>query len=317
MIYLLYVLVAAGVVSLSVKASDYVDLLDRKTSLSGAFIGGILLSAITSLPELFTSISATMFLGEPGLCLGNILGSDLFNVAALSLLVLVFFRSFGRTELSDSHRMTALLVFGCYVAVVLNWAGVLDFSVLTISVTSVCIIVLYALSVRYLSADNGSAAAQPDETDDSPLTVRQIVVRFVVVSIGIIALSIVITYVTDGIADRLNLGQGVAGALFLGIATSLPEVSSTVALFRMGNFDIAFGNIIGSNLFNFIIMAVVDILYIHSSVYDFSDPQTVTLMLCGTAALPFLWLFMKYRSRWTQLVCPVVIIICYAAFLLI
>lgn len=83
MIYLLYLLVAAGVVLFSVKASEYVDLLDKKTSLSGAFIGGIMLSAVTSLPELFTSISATVLIHQPGLCLGNILGSDLFNMAML------------------------------------------------------------------------------------------------------------------------------------------------------------------------------------------------------------------------------------------
>ena len=89
MIYLAYLIVAAGVVWFSVKASDYVDLLDKKTNLSGAFIGGILLSAVTSLPELFTSISSTVFLDAPSLCIGNILGSDLFNVAALSVVILI------------------------------------------------------------------------------------------------------------------------------------------------------------------------------------------------------------------------------------
>ena len=51
MIYVLYVIVAAGVVWLSIKASQYVDMLEKTTNLSGAFIGGILLSAVTSLPE--------------------------------------------------------------------------------------------------------------------------------------------------------------------------------------------------------------------------------------------------------------------------
>ena len=75
MIFVIYAIIAAAVTFLSVKAADYVDLIDKKTSLSGAFIGGILLSAVTSLPELFTSLSSTLLLDEPGLCLGNILGS--------------------------------------------------------------------------------------------------------------------------------------------------------------------------------------------------------------------------------------------------
>ncbi|MGL5313577.1 MAG: sodium:calcium antiporter, partial [Peptostreptococcaceae bacterium] len=80
MIYLSYAIVATIVVFLSIKAAKYVDLIDKTTSLSGAFIGGILLSAVTSLPELLTTISATAWLDSPGLSVGNILGSNLFNL---------------------------------------------------------------------------------------------------------------------------------------------------------------------------------------------------------------------------------------------
>ena len=313
MIYLAYLIVAAGVVWFSVKASDYVDLLDKKTNLSGAFIGGIMLSAVTSLPELFTSISATVLIGEPGLCLGNILGSDLFNMAMLSFFLLLFTRTFAKASLSASHRVVTLFVLACYVLLILDWLDILNVNILSVSLTSVCIVILYVLSVRYMSAEDGTG--DDTEEDTSPLTVKQVAVRFVAVSIGIVALSIIITYITDAISIRLNLGQGMAGALFLGIATSLPEAASTVTLLRMGNVDIAFGNIVGSNIFNFIIMAVVDILY-HGSVYDFSDPQTVVLMLCGAAALPVMWLMMKFRNKWNKIACPVWILACYVVFLM-
>ena len=62
MIYILYLVLAAGVVFSSNLAAKYVDILDKQTRLSGAFIGGVMLSAVTSLPELFTSISSTVFL---------------------------------------------------------------------------------------------------------------------------------------------------------------------------------------------------------------------------------------------------------------
>lgn len=312
MIYLAYLIVAAGVVWFSVKASNYVDLLDKKTSLSGAFIGGIMLSAVTSLPELFTSISATVLIGQPGLCLGNILGSDLFNMAMLSFFLLMFTRTFTKARISASHRVVTLFVFLCYVLLMLDWLDLLNINILSVSLTSICIVILYILSVRYLAAED---SGEEEQADTSPLTVKQVAIRFVAVSIGIVALSIVITYITDDISVRLHLGQGMAGALFLGIATSLPEAASTVTLLRMGNVDIAFGNIVGSNIFNFIIMAVVDILY-RGSVYDFSDPQTVVLMLCGAAALPAMWLMMKYRNIWTKIACPVWILACYVAFLL-
>ena len=96
MIFVIYALVAAAVTMLSIKAADYVELIDKKTSLSGAFIGGILLSAVTSLPELFTSLSSTLLLDEPGLCIGNILGSNLFNLTALAVMIVIFSRTFAR-----------------------------------------------------------------------------------------------------------------------------------------------------------------------------------------------------------------------------
>lgn len=75
MIYIIYLAIAAAVVLISVKLSEYVDLLDRTTDISGAFIGGVMLAAVTSLPELFTSIAATLFVNQPDLVIGNVLGA--------------------------------------------------------------------------------------------------------------------------------------------------------------------------------------------------------------------------------------------------
>lgn len=311
MIFVLYALVAAGVCFVSVKASDYIDLLDRKTKLSGAFLGGILLSAVTSLPELFTSITAAVFVGQPELCLGNILGSDLFNLAALSFFILLFWRGFSQAKLSASHRMVTVLTFGCYLAVLADLLYTKP-QRFPISLTSIVIVVLYACSVRFLS--DSSCENKPKE-DTCSLSLKQILFRFALVSICIVVLSIVITYITDEITLLLHLNQGLAGALFLGIATSLPEVASTIALFRMKSYDIAFGNIIGSCIFNFTILSIVDVLYSRGSVYVFGDAQTTMLLICGMAALPLIWILMKWRSRIAQLVCSLGILGCYAVFL--
>ena len=313
MIYLLYLLLAASVVFLSNKASVYVDLLDKKTSLSGAFIGGVMLSAVTSLPELFTSISATLMLNKPGLCIGNILGSDLFNIAVLGLLILLAYRSFKEVTIAKSHVIVTLAVSLMYLTLFLNMYHVLDFDILTVNVTSIIVVVLYIIGVKNMAAENG--VEEQEGENDSNLTVKQIVIRFIIVSIGIIALSISITYVTDIISVKLNLGSGLAGALFLGIATSLPEVSSTIALFKIKNHNIAIGNIIGSNLFNFIILALTDILYVGNGIYDYSDPKAVNLLIMGTIATPLMLIMMKWKNKVTQVVCPLGAVACYVIFL--
>ncbi|WP_455577437.1 sodium:calcium antiporter [Anaerosinus sp.] len=315
MIYLFYLIVAAGVVYLSQKASEYVDLIDKTTKLSGAFIGGIMLSAVTSLPELFTSVSATLFLNKPGLCMGNILGSNLFNLAVLGSLILIFFKSFCKARISSGHLAVTFSTTLIYIAIILNMNHILNFEIMTVSITSFIILALYLFTLKNLSAENGGSGEQQQLTV-TDLTLKQIVTRFILVSIGIIVLSIIITYITDDIAERLNLGEGLAGAIFLGVATSLPEVSSTIALFRMKSYDIAIGNIIGSNIFNFLVLCIVDVLYIGQGIYDFSDPKTLSLLVYGAVATPLFMILLKARNKTTQVLCPFAMVVCYIAFLL-
>ena len=321
MIYLEYLAAAVIVVILSIKASDYIDLLDKNTKLSGAFLGGIMLSAVTSLPELFTSISATVLLDRPGLCMGNILGSDLFNLGALAFFILLFSKGFAKGKVSKSYRHVTMVVLLIYILIILNFAGILQFRVLHISVTSVLIALIYALGAKYLAVadDVTSDEAVLDYHSESStsLSVKQIGVRFFFAAVGIIAVSIILTYLTDEISVRLHLGQGLAGAIFLGVATSLPEVTSTVALFKMKNFNIAVGNIIGSNLFNFIILVVADVLSMGSGVYATLDHQIENLLVFGGVATILFWVLLRFKKATTQTICALGMVACYLGFLLV
>lgn len=319
-----YMAVATLVVALSVKASEYIDMLDSRTRLSGAFLGGVLLSAVTSLPELFTSVSATLLLDEPSLCIGNILGSDLFNLAAFAAVGFLFVRHFSRAKLASSNALVALFVVAIYVAMILNWFNILNFELATVNILTIVIIVLYCVGVRYLAvgdskpSDVDDAASEGSQSaDDDGLSVRTIVVRFVLVAIGIVTMSVVMTYLTDALAAEYNIGKGLAGALFLGVATSLPELSSTVALFRMRNYDVATGNIVGSNLFNFMILCVVDVVSVGSRVYDYSDPKIENLLVYGLLSAIVMLPLIRTQNRFVRWACMAVVVGCYFAFLLV
>ena len=187
MIYLIYLALAIAVVLLSIKASVYVDLLDKNTKLSGAFIGGVLLSAVTSLPELLTSLSSTVWLKNPGLSLGNILGSNLFNMTIIAMLIILWTSNFKKSNISKSHSYTAWVTLAIYVAVALNMLNIVNFEVVTISITSIIILVLYTLGVKTMSNDDsGTADEFKDETAvTTSLSLKQIIIRFILVSIGL------------------------------------------------------------------------------------------------------------------------------------
>ncbi|MBE6837299.1 MAG: cation transporter [Ruminococcus sp.] len=275
---ILYIILASLVVFFSIKLADYVDLIDKKSDLSGAFIGGVVLAAVTSLPELFTSVSSVVFLKKPDLVMGNILGSNLFNECILAFLMVIWGRAFAKSVVGKSHTKTTLISLFLFVMMFLATYVGIDFSLLNISVYTAIIFITYAVSIKAMAGDT----AENDEECTSTLTMKQIIIRFIIMAILLVTASILVTFVTDELAAKLNLGATVAGALFLGIATSLPELTSSITLAKKGNFNATVGNIMGSGMFNFTILGLADLLHRGGSIY--ASEGSKMLVLFGTIA---------------------------------
>ena len=279
MIYLLYLLLAAIVVFLSIRISHYVDLIDKTTDISGAFIGGVMLAAVTSLPELFTSISSVAFIKKPELVIGNILGSNLFNLTILGIILIFMFKRFDTATISKSHITTIISIIVLYALLFIPMFFGKDPQIFTISVISLVIVAVYIFCIKKMSNDTNEQNDDDKEVHTN-LTTKQLFTRFILLSVVLVAASISITYVTDLVAIKLNLGVTLAGALLLGIATSLPEVTSCFALAKIGNFNATIGNILGSNLFNLFILVIADILLISGSIFV-PNTQSKNLVLFG------------------------------------
>ena len=318
---LLYIVLAVVVVFLSIRLAEYVDLIDKKTDISGAFIGGVILAAVTSLPELFTSISAIALVNQPNMVLGNILGSNIFNMTVLGLLMLIMTGKFSKAVVGISHLKTGILILALFLMIFVASFFGFDYSFLNISIYSIIIIVLYSLSITYMVSDN----ACDDEEDSSKHTLKTIIILFIITAVLLVASSIGITYFTDKLAFELNLGATLAGALFLGVATSLPELTSCFALAKKGNFNACVGNILGSGIFNFLILSIGDIFYTKGSIYK-GETGNRPLVIFGTIStlLVCITLFIKSRqktdSEKTNLIYKIfsiLIIACYMLFLLL
>jgi len=291
----IYFAFAGGIVFLSKKLADYVDALDKKTKISGAFIGAVLLAAVTSLPELFTSVSATILLPDSAdLVIGNILGSNLFNIAILGIAFVVFFRLISRSKIEYKTQFIVI-------AATLLIYGVISYGIMTpseaqplvgpINFLAILIIAIYIVAILLEPKNKEEEEEKVDPLAN--LTVRQVVIRFSVCAVLLIGVSILITYATDALSDQLFEGNDtVAGAIFLAIATSLPELTSTFVLCKKGNFNAALGDITGSCLFNFMIIALaefmsfrVSLLRGFSSEYD----DAILMVILTVVALVFLF----------------------------
>ena len=297
MLYFLYIILSVAVVFFSLKLAKYVDYLDKCTNISGAFIGGVLLAAVTSLPELFTSISATLFIRQNELVLGNILGSNLFDLAILGLSLVIFVHSVCSAKLKKVHLLSLATMAFMYVFVALDifldvWPKFGWFSL-----SSPVILILY---VVYLFITPKTKDEEEGDGTPVPLSLKQIVIRFVLSTVFLVGASIAITYVSDWAARELNLGKTFAGALLLGVVTSLPEVASTLSLCKRANYDAAFGNILGSCVFNCTIFVIADLLsFVKGStdVYVLNLSSELLLILGGAVAALFAALLGVFMIR--------------------
>lgn len=255
-----YVIVAAAVVYFSLKLSDYVDLLDKKTNLSGALLGGILLAAVTSLPELFTSLTATTLLVNPDnhLVLGNILGSNAFNLILFFIAFVIFFKNMVNAKVGKGYLITMGLTGALYVVIAVA-SLVFDKNLLLwgwFNPMSLAIAAIYIISI-WLTPKEEEA---DDKEDNSKLTVKQIAVRFVIFSVLLVGASIGLTFITEWLNKIFSIGSTIGGALFLGVATSLPELTATVNLSKKKNYNAVYGNVLGSGVFNCFILSLADLL---------------------------------------------------------
>ena len=306
-----YLILAILTVFLSIHLSQCVDIMDKKSNLSGAFIGGVLLAAVTSLPELFTSLTAVLALDKPQLIQGNVLGSNIFNLTIYALTVLFFTKSYREAKIAKTQRSSlffCIIMFLC-VIFALFYQIEINFGFTQLHLMSLVILVIYLISTILIKGDN----SVDNEDSDATMTLRQASIRFVIFAVLLVIVSILLTQVTDQLSAQLNLGATVAGAIFLGVATSLPELSSSLSLAKLKNFNASVANVVGSCVFNFTILSFADLIYSKGGIYGYYK-QALIFSIFGilSCILTVMGLHQKWSKNGLRMIaCG--ILVCYVA----
>ncbi len=235
-----------------IKLSRYGDAIADKTGLGGTWIGLILLASVTSLPELVTGVSAVTIANVPDIAVGDVLGSCVFNL--LIIVVLDFL-----------HRGESVILIGFAGFNILLSSSGFSISVGHVGIYSVFIVVLYAvaMSTVFRYERNQLAAFAEAEADRYPqFTLRQLTIRYIAAAFLVVAAGSWLPFVAKYIAQQMGWYESFVGTLLVAFVTSLPELVVTVSALRLHALDMAIGNLFGSNLFNILILAVDDILYL-------------------------------------------------------
>lgn len=323
-----YLFLAFIVIFATSKASYYIDELDKKSNISGALIGGVLLATITSMPEFITSLTSTIVLDNPGLAFGNVFGSNIFNIVILAIADLLFVKHLFFNRVKGGIKTNALIII-MYLAFILplflSKIGSLDYDSfgftigITFNIISVLIIIIYVLSIKSMSEEE---ATQEDGV--SKHSYKRIGIMLLVWGAFVVGSSYFVTLVTNSLATELSLEASFAGAIFLGVATSLPELTATITLFRMRNYHAALGGIIGSNVFNLTIISVVDIVNYKENIYsvlvtDAGLRENISLLLIlgliNSIILMLALLRKRTLNRFTYILPSIFIIISYLVYI--
>lgn len=270
---ILFLFLAGLTVFLSFRLSYYADLLNKTTNISGVFIGGILLAGITSLPELVTCLSS-IFLNNPYLAIGDILGSNFFNIAMMCFFDILFIKTMFYNYTKNRYYLIYVLLILNYLIMYLFMGGTFNLEIFNIGLPSFIIIITY---IFYLKN------AKEEETKKEVITTKEhVLLKFFLVGLFMVIVSILLTLVVNLIAGKNpNVASSFIGAILLGITTSMPEVITFIALVKMKSFDLALSDIIGSNLFNLLILAVGDIFLKNKEIYYFVDKESMFLLIFG------------------------------------
>ena len=269
----LFLFLAGLTVFLSFKLSYYADLLNKTTNISGVFIGGILLAGITSLPEFVTCLSS-IFLNNPYLAIGDILGSNFFNISIMCLFDILFIKTMFYNYTKNQYYIIYLLLIINYFIMYLFMGGIFNLELFNIGIPSFIIIISYIIYLK--------KAQEKDSKKEIIKTKEHVLLKFLIVGILMIIVSIFLTLIVNIIADKNpNVASSFIGAILLGITTSMPEVITFIALIKMKSFDLALSDIIGSNLFNLLILAIGDIFLKNKEIYYFVDKESMFLLVFG------------------------------------
>ncbi|MDO9198685.1 sodium:calcium antiporter [Rhodoferax sp.] len=284
LIWLQFILCVGVIGVAGVRLSRYADAIAGLTGLSRNWTGLILMATVTSLPELATGLSAVTVAVAPDIAVGNVLGACVFNLATLALIDVLYRKGAVYALAGSGHVLSAgfgvILLAAAALAVLLTAQGVMP-SIGHVSLASLVIFAMYLVAMRalYLTEQRNVIAII---TERPASTLKAAMMGYGVASAVIVGAGIWLPLISVELARVMGWSQSFVGTLFVAFATTVPELATTWGALRIGAVDMAIGNLLGSNLFDVLILAIDDFAYLPGSIYmDISPIHAVSAISAG------------------------------------
>jgi cation:H+ antiporter len=299
-------LCAAVILFAGNQLSVYGDKLADRTGLGKRWMGLVLLATITSLPELLTSVSSVTLHDLPDMAVSSTIGSCMFNMAIIGILD---FLSKDRPISKNVHEGQILaagfgivlmgfaaidILFGKYLPIMsnVNSSDPLSFVFILVYLIAMRIIYSYESSRADEFVHEGAQVA-----DNKNRSVAKEIALFVMYAIIIVATATYLPDLGEKIGKITGWGESFIGSSFIAIATSLPELVVSISAARRGSFDMAVASLLGSNLFNIVILAITDFCYHKAPLLRVVSVGNTLSALTAIISMGIVIIALTYRSE--------------------
>jgi len=303
-LWLEFILMALFIIVSGTYLSRFGDIIADKSGLGQAFIGGILIAMATSLPELVTSISSAL-VGAPDIAVGNAFGSNTFNLVILAFADLLQGKGPLLLRVNYSHilsglvgvLLSALVVFSLILSHFMNF----NLNVFGVGLDSIILLLTYLVSVRmiYRYDQNNPLDAKDEEKENlnPEYTLNKALLGFAACAVVIVFSGYRLTLTADQISAVTGIDQSFIGSILVAAATSLPELVATISAIRIGAYNMAVGNVFGSNIFNMTVIFFADVFYRQGVLLQ--DVRIVHILTAtvGIVMATIILIGLFYRSR--------------------
>ncbi len=274
---------AIGLILLVWSADKFVDgasATARYLGLSPLLIGIVIVGFGTSTPEMLVSASSALD-DASGLALGNAYGSNIANIALILGATAVISPILVAKDVLKKE-LPALLAITVLSAYFLTDATVTQ-------TEAVILLVIFAIYMGWrIWEARKSPDAVEEEENQVPVSLKKSVFWLVISLLLLMASSKLMVVGAVSLAKELGVSDLVIGLTIVAVGTSLPELASSIIAARKGESDLALGNIVGSNLFNTLVVVgiagVISPMHVESDIFSrdmlVMSALTVLLALC-------------------------------------
>jgi cation:H+ antiporter len=289
--WVVFLVSAAVIVYAGTKLSRYGDRIADLTGLGGLWIGVVLMAGATSLPEVFTTVSASL-LDAPDLAAGDLFGACMTNMLTLGLIDLMYRQKRVWQQVTFEHALSAgLAMFLTGLAAFFILLGQ-DIRLVGMGLGSALLLLFYILGMRIIFMQASvkrrrreqEKAVEGRAHEENQRPSKREGLRRAAVGFGLSAFALLIAAPflagsANEIAEQSGVSATFIGTSLVAIATSLPELVTAFAAVRLGAFDLAVGNLFGSNAFNMATFFFADIAYRNGPLLNaVSDAHALTAL---------------------------------------